>query len=99
MSYDERFAEFEKLGVQEVRARLAKNQYKKYEHPVIHEWLKLKEAESKDRANAREEESLEISRKALEVSERSRKLSIIAIVVSAATAIAVAVIQIVFPSK
>ena len=96
MTYDERFADFEKLGVQEVRNRLAKNQYKEYEHPVIHAWLKLKEAESKDRAEAREEESLAISREALEVAERGRILSIAAIIVSVVTAIVVAIIQIAF---
>ena len=54
-------------------------------------WLAAKEADLRD---AREEESLSISRRALSISESARKWAIIAIIVSAVTAIIVAIFQV-----
>jgi len=91
MSYEEKFTEWDNLGELEVRVRLASNQFRMLDRPLIEKWLKLKEAESKNRADAREEESLKISRDALDVSKHSRRLSFVAIIVSVVTAISVAI--------
>jgi hypothetical protein len=53
-------------------------------HNFCSSWLAAKEADIRD---AREEENLSISRRALSISESARKWAIAAIVVSATTAI------------
>jgi hypothetical protein len=65
-------------------------------HIFCSSWLAAKESDVRD---AREEESLSISRHALSISESARKWAITAIVVSATTAIIVAVIQILSQKK
>ncbi|MHB1621486.1 MAG: hypothetical protein ACYCTY_16300 [Sulfuricella sp.] len=103
--HDEAFPEFEKLGETEVRRRLVTNGFHIMKQEPARAWIALKEAESKARADARDEESLSISREALSVSANAnaisrsaKKWAIIAMVVSTISAIAIAVIQIVFGS-
>ncbi|MBT9613154.1 MAG: hypothetical protein IV108_07810 [Burkholderiales bacterium] len=104
--HDEAFPEFEKLGEAEVRHRLATNGIHIMKQAPAREWLALKEAESKARADARDEESVSISRKALsisasanDISRSAKKWAIIAMIVSTISAAAIAAIQIVFGSK
>jgi type IV secretory pathway component VirB8 len=84
-------------NVRNVRERLASGKYHSEQVDIVKEWLRRKEeersAETADRAEAREEENLSISRKALRNSQRANIIAIIAMVLSAATAIIVAVIQ------
>ena len=81
----------------EVRQRLAAGNYGQQKSKIAQEYLDSLEREesanSSTRREAREKESLSISRKALRVSERANILAIAAMILSAATAIAVAIIQ------
>ncbi len=75
----------------EVRERLAAGKYNSMAAGLAREWLRRKEearaAEATSRAEAREEESLAISRKALENSRLATRLAASAIVLSIAMAI------------
>lgn len=85
----------EALGEDAVRVELAKgNMGDVPTHPyrrVVEDWLRsqssIREAASADRAEAREEENLSISRKALANSERATRIAISAIVLSISMAI------------
>jgi hypothetical protein len=80
----------------EVRQRFAGGQYSGKHQALAKEWLRRREearaVAAAERAEAREDESLSISRKALKISERSHRLSVIAIVVSTISAIIAAII-------
>ena len=67
--------ELEKLGESEVRKRLANKVYGSDRNPnylSVQEWLRGKECESRE---TRDEESLSISRKALQASEEANNLA------------------------
>jgi len=92
---------------EEVRQRLAAGQYSQPHADIAQEYLdsltRDEEAKSSARAEAREEESLSISRKALsisaeanDISRSAKKWAVIAMVVSTISAAAIAIIQIVF---
>ena len=70
----------------EVRERIAKGQYNGEHLGIAQEWLRRKEearsAAAAARAEAREEENLSISRKALSNSERATRIAISAIILS-----------------
>jgi len=84
--HDEEFPVCESLGAAEVRRRLATNQVPIVKRAIWEEWLKLKSGDAAERAEARAEEGLVISRRALRV-------SIAAIIFSVVTAIAVALVE------
>lgn len=75
----------------EVRERLAAGKYNSLAAGLAREWLRRREearaAETASRAEAREEESLAISRRALENSRMATRLAASAIVLSIAMAI------------
>lgn len=81
-------AEFDGLGESEVRASMARGDWTLYpiKYGCAVEWCRLKEearsSAAAARAEAREEESLSISRKALSNSERATRIAISAIVLS-----------------
>jgi hypothetical protein len=92
--------DLEKLGEAEVRKRLQNGGFGllgSQNYAAVQEWLRGKECKREDdfnaRQEAREEESLSISRKALRVSKWARIIAIAAIVVSTITAIFIAVIS------
>jgi hypothetical protein len=97
MDAKEFFAKLDASTELEVRTRLAAGNYNKQHAALAQEWLARKtearESEAATRAEAREDESLSISREALRISERANSIAISAIILSAATAIIVAVIQ------
>ena len=102
---DEAFPEFENLGEAKVRHLLATNDLHIMKQAPARAWIGLKEAESKARADARDEEALSISREALSIAARANDISrsakhwaIIAMVVSTISAVAIAVFQIIFGS-
>lgn len=82
---------------EEVRRKLAEGLYNQQHAKIAQEYLDSKDRESaasaSARAEAREDESLSISREALRNSERANKIAISAIVLSIITTIIVAVIQ------
>jgi hypothetical protein len=84
---DETFSLCASLGVVVVRERLLLGQFHVGQKPHAEAWLSLHESSVKDRAEAREEESLSISRKALSNSERATRIAISAIVLSIIMAI------------
>ena len=88
MSYDDQREVYEKIAAKKVRAHVLKNQSMKYENPVD-PWRELEESISRDRAEEKGEETLTISRRAGNNSERDRTISIAVFVVSAIIAIAI----------
>jgi len=80
---------FEEARVKILTRQLG-NQFGSENHELCLSWLSCKEAELRD---LRESESLSISRRALDISESARKWAITAIIVSAITAIIVAIVQ------
>lgn len=94
------FAKYEELGEVKVRELLAAGVFGSTGSPGHDEassWLRLldhkRSISETARAEAREERSLAISEEALRISRRANKTAISAIILSAATAIAVAIIQ------
>ncbi len=94
-------------NVEEVRQRLASGSYSGRKKTEAEEFVRSKDAAreqaAKDRAEAREDESLRIARKSLKVAEdandiadTARTWSIVAIVVSMLTALVVAFVQLVY---
>jgi hypothetical protein len=99
------FSELASQGEEVVRKRLARGDFANHKIPLVQEWLRLQEERrlnnAVSRSEAREEESLSISRKALAISEEANSISdkarryarwsniiaIIAIIISAAVAI------------
>ena len=81
------FAEFEILGEEEVRRRLVSDGLHFTRQRPARDWLLLQEAKTKARAEERTEESILISKQALENSRFAIVVSIIAIAVSAGLAI------------
>jgi hypothetical protein len=92
--------DLEKLGEAEVRRRLQNEGFGQpgsQNYSSVQEWLSAKKREREDALNARrearEEESLSISRKALRISKWAMIIAIAAIVFSTITAIFIAVIE------
>ena len=75
----------------EVRERLAAGNYNQRHAALAQEWLRRREEERNSQVAARvedrEEEKLEISRKALRNSEKATRIAIIAIILSVVMAI------------
>ena len=75
----------------EVRALIARGHYNATELLAVNEWLRNIEASnlsaSAARKEAREEENLSISRRALDISERASRRALIAIALSTTMAI------------
>lgn len=88
-------ARLEAMPFEEARTKILTrqlgNQFGSDNHELCLSWLLCKDAELRD---AREAESLSIARDTLSISASARKWAIIAIIVSATTAIIVAIIQI-----
>ncbi len=93
--------------VEDVRRRLASGGYSGRNKTEAEEFVRSKDAAreqaARDRAEAREDESLRIARKSLKVAEdandnadTARTWSIVAIVVSMLTALVVAFVQLVY---
>jgi len=91
------FAKLEDKGEDAVRIDFAKGIYAGTKASLVQDWLRnldeKREAAFLARSEAREDESLSISRKALRNSERANTIAISAIVLSIITAIAVAIIE------
>jgi hypothetical protein len=87
------FKEFESLGESTVQIAISNGEFKltPLKEPFAREWIRLKEearaVEAAARSEARADESLSISRNALEISRSSARRSLIAIALSAAMAI------------
>ena len=95
------FKEYEELGEERVREGLAAGNYGRPDSEMYRKasgWLSMLDKQREDdlaaRRDSREAEALSISRKALLISESAKKWAIIAIIVSAITAIITAIIQI-----
>jgi hypothetical protein len=92
MSKDSLLDQLEKFGKeQDVRTRLAQGHYHSELIPIVMEWLRRKEearsSAAAARSEAREEESLSISRKALDNSRLATRIAISAIILSISMAI------------
>ncbi len=85
----ELLAEFDAMGEARVRHLVQLNHWASdtYRKNTSQEWLLLKESERAARTDAREEESLSISRKALSNSRLATRIAISAIVLSIIMAI------------
>jgi hypothetical protein len=73
------FSELASQGEEFVRKRLARGDFANHKIPLVQEWLRLQEERrlnnAVSRSEAREEESLSISRKALAISEEANSIS------------------------
>ena len=104
---DKFYAELESTGEMTVRDKLAQGAYAPKKHLLIQEWLRRKSDERLEaaalRSEAREEETLSISRNALRISEeanlisdkarRYAKWSNIIAIIAAAITIAIAIFE------
>jgi len=84
-------SKLESLGVEEVRLKLSRREFRGFETEFAESWLAHEDDKSSRAAAARsefrEEENLSISRKALRNSERATRIAISAIMLSISMAI------------
>jgi hypothetical protein len=84
-------AKLESLGAEEVRLKLSLRAWGAMERELAEEWLAHEEGKSERaaaaRSESRSEESLSISRKALEISRSASRRALIAIMLSTTMAI------------
>ena len=76
-------ARLESLGALEARRLRLKNHFHSLDWQAVDAWLAVKDVEGKARADDRAEESLSISRMALSNSSAARRISTLALIVSA----------------
>jgi len=95
-SQKEMIKTLESIPLDQARLEIATGKYGDIgspNHIAYSSWLKAKQTSLRD---AREEETLSISRKALLISDRAKKYSVIAIIITIIATIANVIIQIVF---
>ena len=96
------FARCDALGEQAVREMFLRQEFVPWERPTVGKWLAIADTRRSARADEREEETLEIARKALSNSEKARFNSIAATIIAAIAMVLstiIAIVQLIAPVR